>query len=165
MIEPSSDLSTIIRDFVAISEFWIVKTYNGLSSPNLQKFVQITLYEYIDEWNISIVSELFNEFIIILFKSIPAKGKPLYSLGEIYRAFDNIFSFQITHNTFQFLKKKIIEGIIDADWIDIPFLNSYYRNLSNKHKKMRFIVRNIILLTLRIKSRKIKDIRNKFKSI
>jgi len=170
MIDFTSDSLIPNEDFITISEFWVKSSYNELITrislvPNLQKFIQITLYELIDEWNISIVPYFFDEFVKIVLRLKPERSAPLYRLGELYRAFDNIFSFQIQQETFDYLRSKLVEDLVDADWLDIPFLSNYYRSLSRRKKLMRFKIRNLILLAIRIKNRKIKDITLKFKSI
>lgn len=170
MIDFTSDSLIPNEDFITISEFWVKCSYNELITrislvPNLQKFIQITLYELIDEWNISIVPYLYDEFVKIVLRLKPERSAPLYRLGEFYRAFDNIFSFQIQQETFDYLRSKLVEDLVDADWLDIPFLSNYYRSLSRRKKLMRFKIRNLILLAIRIKNRKIKDITLKFKSI
>ena len=170
MIDFTSDSLIPNEDFITISEFWINSSYNELTTeisivPNLQKFIQITLYDLIDEWNIKLVPYLFDEFVKIVLRLKPENSALLYSLGEFYRAFDNIISFQIQQETFDYLRSKLDEDLVDADWLDIPFLSNYYRSLSRRKKLMRFKIRNLILLVVRIKNRKIKDIKLKFKSI
>lgn len=170
MIDFTSDSLILKEDFITKSEFWVKSSYNELITrislvPNLQKFIQITLYELIDEWNISIVPYLFDEFIKIVLRHKPERSEPLYRLGELYRAFDNIFSFQIQQETFDYLRSKLVEDLVDADWLDIPFLSNYYRSFPRRKKIMRFYIRNLILLAIRSKNRKIKDIRLKFKLI
>ena len=170
MYDFTSDFLNLREDFISISEFWVISSYNELETeislvPNLQKFIQITLYELIDEWNISIVPYLFDEFIRIVIKYKTNKSSPLYGLGEIFRAFDNIFSFQIQQETLNYLRNKLVDDLIDANWLNIPFLSNYYRSFPRRKKIMRFHIRNLILLAVRSKNRKIKDIRLKFKLV
>lgn len=168
MSDFTSDSLFLREDFITKSEFWVKSAYNELITkitlvPNLQRFIQITLYDLIDEWNISIVPFLFDEFVKIVIKFKPERAAPLYRLGELYRGFDNIFSFQIQQETFEYLRVKLVENIVDANWLDIPFLSNYYRVLPRRKKILRFHIRSLILLAIRNKNRKIKDIRLKFK--
>lgn len=170
MIESPPDHSIIKRDFKSRAKFWIENAYNLFNDeneisrdPNLQGFVRKTLNELVDEWNISIIPELFNSFIVNIFKLKPENQESFYQLGELYRSFNNILSFEILNDTFIYIKKKLLEGNCNSDWVDTPFLDSYYRSISVRQKSLRFNIRNLILLALRFKKRKIKDIRLKFK--
>ncbi|MFX1295484.1 MAG: hypothetical protein ACFFD2_11630 [Promethearchaeota archaeon] len=161
------DPSVLREKFSESALIWIEQAYkyakkNNLSliHPNLQNFVKNNLLELLSDWNKTITNELFDIMIKIIFTNKVKEQPPIYQFGVIHRAFHNIIQFQILKETLEFVKTQLIEYKCDYNWIDVSFLKGLYKKFDiKKEKELRFITREIILIALRNKERKLRDIK------
>lgn len=108
----------------------------------------------------TIIAKLFNIFVLNLFKLKPEDQEVLYTFGQIYYAFNNIIKFQINIETIEFIKKSFLKDECDYNWIDTISLDNIYKGISPiDENKLKFAVRNLILLAGNEKEKEIKDIK------
>ncbi len=171
MNESISDRSKKLSDFSKSIEEWIEKTYEWEKkpvkathlveiepkqlefTPDLPNFISNKITEFTDDWNPELIADFFHIFVKITFEK-KSDQKPLFSFGDLYRAFDNIQRFKIQEKTIIFIKNKLLEGECDYNWTDSLFLEGIYKSLAvEKDRDLKFRIRNLIFLTIRDENR------------
>jgi len=167
------DAETILEAFKNKCEIWVDGYYKIAKkkskfkkilkderklNENIQKFVYNALIKNIDDGIKTLYSflfpDLFHKIIETIFEKKQTKIKPLFHFGRFHLAFKNFHDFKILEVTIELIKNKLLEGECNTEWIDIPYLKIIYNSLSvDNEKKLRFLVRNLILLGHRNRQR------------
>ncbi len=176
---PNSDI--ILDGFSTACLNWIKQIYeeqklnknkeshevSEVSTFNLSSFIKNTIFSLTNQWNETSLFELlpffFHNFITISVKIMPKDQKYLFKLGDLLRGFLNISEFYIRQDTIVFIKNKLQNGEMKSEWADVDSLEEYYMNLPKTQKKLRYEIRNLIMIVLRTeileKDENIKDVK------
>lgn len=112
-----------------------------------------------------LIPELFHEFILFYYKKHDffLKYFPDLSFNWIYDKFksvnDNMNHFQIPMKSIKFIINQLNNGTCTSNWLEVSLLRDNYNVISTENNEYTFLLKNLLLLSLRYKKRKIKDIK------
>lgn len=112
-----------------------------------------------------IIPELFHEFILFYYKKHDffLKYFPDLSFNWIYDKFksvnDNMNHFKIPMKSIKFIINRLNNGTCTSKWLEVSLLRDNYNVISSEDDEYTFLLKNLLLLSLRSKKRKIKDIK------
>jgi len=112
-----------------------------------------------------LIPELFHIFVIFYFEKHEffLTHFPDLTFDWIYDKFksvnDNMNHFKIALNSIKFIIKQLNNGTCNSDWLEVTLLKDNYNVISSGDNEYNFLLKNLLLLSLRYKNRKIKDIK------
>jgi len=112
-----------------------------------------------------LIPELFHEFILFYFNKHEffLKYFPDLTFDWIYDKFksvnDNMNHFKIPLKSIKYMIKQLNNGTCTSNWLEVTLLRDNYNVISSGDIEYTFLLKNLLLLSLRYKNRKIKDIK------
>lgn len=112
-----------------------------------------------------LIPELFHEFILFYFKKHEffLNYFPDLTFNWIYDKFksinDNMNHFKIPLKSIKFIINQLNNGTCTSNWLEVNLLRENYNVISSEDNEYIFLLKNFLLLSLRYKNRKIKDIK------
>jgi len=112
-----------------------------------------------------LIPDLFHEFILFYYKKYDFFSKyfPDLSFNWIYDKFksvnENMNHFKIPKKSIIFIINQLNSGTFTSKWLEVSLLRDNYNVISSEDDEYKFLLKNLLLLSLRYKKRKIKDIK------